>query len=382
MVYARQKMPVRLPRLGEIMAPDANSFGVLRLAMASLVLISHSYLFGFGTDQAEPLTAWTGHSLGEHAVQVFFILSGILVAQSFDRSRSLVDFVTARVLRIFPGLIVCVLLTALVLGPALSRLPVLDYLGGRELPLYVLKTLSLSTGSAPLPGLFETVPMAKAVNTSLWTLKYEVLCYVALAVAGLLGLFKPRWRTLSATALAVFLVVVFAAEPKPLSSYTFSDNARYFALYFGTGTLAYLVRDRLAITGFLMLPLFALFVVALDTRFAELATAAMLGYGVVWAASMSFGPLRAFCNRLDLSFGVYIYAGPIQQALIEALPGRDPTLISASAFLFVLPLALLSWVLVEKPALDMRHRLWRRGGRNGDAKRVATVSGSLAAPRV
>lgn len=361
------------PRLGEIMAPRANSFGVLRLAMASLVLISHSYLYAFGTDKAEPLTAWTGHSLGEHAVQVFFILSGILVAQSLDRSRSLFDFAAARVLRIFPGLIVCVLLTALALGPLMSSLPFAEYMTNGQLPKYLLKTLSLSTGNAPLPGVFEALPLAKSVNTSLWTLKYEVLCYAALAMAGVTGLFSGRMRTVSALLLAVFLVVVFAAEPKPLETYTFSDNARYFALYFGTGVLAYLIRDRLVIVGAALVPLALLFVAALGTRFGEFATAMLLGYFVVWAASLKFGPLRAICNRVDLSFGVYIYAGPIQQALIEVAPWLDPLVIAAVAFVLVLPLALLSWVLIEHPALQLRHRL--RSGKPSvvPARRMALV---------
>ena len=350
--YARD-----LPRFGDIMVPQANSFGVLRLAMATLVLISHSYLFAFGTSEAEPLTMWTGHSLGEHAVQVFFILSGILVAQSFERSRSLLDFVAARVLRIFPALIVCVLLTALLFGPLVSQFSALEYFNSRALPAYLLKTLSLSTGSASLPGVFENVPLASNVNISLWTLKYEVLCYVGLATAGMAGLFNPRWRNSVAIALAVFLIVIFAAEPKDQSTYNFSDNIRYFSLFFGTGVLAFLMRDGIVIAGEFVAPLAVLAAIAIGTRFAELATALFLGYAVVWLAAKSFGPLRGFCNRVDLSFGVYIFAGPIQQAIIEAAPTLSPLDIAAMAAAFVFPLALLSWVLIEHPALQLRSRL-------------------------
>jgi peptidoglycan/LPS O-acetylase OafA/YrhL len=96
------------PRLADILTPETNSFGVLRFVMATLVLISHSYLYAAGTSEAEPLQPWLGRSLGECAVQVFFILSGVMVAQSFDRSRSIIDFTVARVLRIFPALIVSV----------------------------------------------------------------------------------------------------------------------------------------------------------------------------------------------------------------------------------------------------------------------------------
>lgn len=359
MLKLPKMMPRNAPYLGEIMAPDANSFGVLRLMMASLVLISHSYMFAFGTPLAEPLTAWTGHSLGQHAVQGFFILSGILVAQSFDRSRSLLDFAAARALRIFPALIVCVLLTALVLGPLVSLLPASQYFTSMALPVYLLKTLSLATGSAPLPGVFNDLPMSGIVNSSLWTLKFEVLCYAGLALAGTAGLFNPKYRKAVAALLAAFLFAIYAIDPQNFTEHTFTDNVRYFVLYFGTGTLIYIVRDELAIVGAALVPLAALFVIALGTRYAELTTALLLGYAIVWASSKSFGPMRAWCNKIDLSFGVYIYAGPIQQALIEVGPDIDPAVISLFAFAFVLPLAVLSWVLIEHPALALRSQVRR-----------------------
>src|SRR5690606_24640478 len=144
------------PRLADILSPDQNSFGVLRFAMATLVLVSHSYLYSAGTSAAEPLEPWLGRSLGECAVRVFFILSGVLVAQSLDRSRGIVDFTVARVLRIFPALIICVLAVAFVLGPFVSGMPVTGYFSSPVLYSYVAKTLTLISGALPLPGVFET----------------------------------------------------------------------------------------------------------------------------------------------------------------------------------------------------------------------------------
>ncbi len=355
---AGSALPTRQQRfLSSFLAAESNSFGVVRIAMALAVLVSHSYLLARGTSSAEPLHSLTGHSLGEHAVQVFFFLSGILVAQSFDRSRSMLDFVSGRILRIFPGLIVCVLLTALAFGPLVSMLEPSRYFSDPQVLRYIARTLSLSTGSAPLPGVFEAHPLPSIVNMSLWTLKYEVLCYAGLAIAGTCGLFKPAWRRVTAALLAVFLVLIFTEQPKAIETYTSIDNIRYFALYFGMGTLAYLIRDWLPIHGAAVVPLFALFTFALGTRFGELATALFLGYATLWVATLSFGSLRRFTNRYDLSFGAYIYACPIQQMLIEKLPGIDPLLSAALAMIIVLPIALLSWVLVERPALKQRFRV-------------------------
>lgn len=346
--------------LGDILAPEANSFGLLRLTMALLVLVSHGYFLGAGTTAAEPLHAWTGHALGEHAVQVFFFLSGILIAQSFERSRSLLDFAAARLLRIFPALAVCVLLAAFAIGPLVSGLGVAQYFASRGVYDYVLRTLSLATGSAPLPGVFADNPAPALVNLSLWTLKYEVLCYLGLALAGLAGLFAPARRGGACVLLAVFLATVFIDAPKPIETFTPLDNMRYFALYFGMGSLAYLLRDRLVIRARVLLVLAPLFALGLGTRFGELTTALFLGYATLCAAAVRYGPLRSFANRIDLSYGTYIFACPVQQIILERASHLAPEWQIILAVAIVLPLALLSWHAIERPAIGLRRALVAR----------------------
>jgi peptidoglycan/LPS O-acetylase OafA/YrhL len=342
------------PRLADILTPESNSFGVLRFLMATFVLISHSYLYSAGTSDAEPLVAWIGRSLGECAVQVFFILSGVMVAQSFDRSRSILDFAVARILRIFPALIVCVLITSFIIAPMVSRLSVADYLASPGLYAYLAKTLSLSTGSASLPGVFETVPYSGYVNSSLWTLKYEVICYVGLGVLGLAGLFQPRWRIAALAGLALMVATVSLSLPSDPDAFVFLDNLRYFAVFFGSGVLAYLARKHLIINGAVLIPVFAFFVLTVRTPLAEVGAALFLGYGALWAATLTWGPLRALCNRFDTSFGIYIGAGPIQQTLLWLIPALTPLWLALLAFAIVFPIAFLSWVVVEKPALRLR----------------------------
>lgn len=349
------------PRLGEIMSPPDNSFGVLRLAMASAVLISHSYLYSSGHSEHEPLFKYTCHSLGEHAVQVFFILSGLLVAQSFDRSRNIADFALARALRIFPALIVCVLLTAFVIGPIVTTLPLDEYFSNAGLPVYVAKTIALVSASISLPGVFETLPLAGLVNTSLWTLKYEVLCYIGLGLAGLAGLLSYRWRRISPILVAGFMLFAFLEDPvSDTNVYTTLQNVRYFAVFFSAGVLAYLVRDKLVLSFWGVLPLFAAFYYARGTILFEVTTAVFFAYTALWASTFRFGPMRNFSNRFDLSFGIYIYAGPVQQMLLDFQPTLTPAAIAVSTFLVAVPLAFLSWVLIEHPALKLRKGLVER----------------------
>jgi peptidoglycan/LPS O-acetylase OafA/YrhL len=340
--------------LADMLAPDRNSFAIVRMAMALAVLVSHSYWFAIGTVGSQPLVKWTGHSLGEHAVQVFFLLSGILVAQSLQRSGSIVDYLSARALRIFPALFVCVFLTAFILGPIVTNLGIAEYLKDSRVAGYIVKTLTLSTGSAPLPGVFTNVPLANLVNVSLWTLKFEVLCYITLAGLAIAGLMTERYRAWSAIALALFVSVVFLRQPNAAVPYTAVDNIRYLMVFFFTGVLAFQSRTWLLVHGLMVLPLAAIFVASIGTRFVEISSAVFLGYAMLWISTFSFGPLRAFTNKNDYSYGTYIYAGPIQQMIVHFLPGFAPWVITAFAVGIAVPLAVYSWELIERPALAMR----------------------------
>jgi len=322
--------------------------------MALAVLVSHSYFFVTGNPQDEPLVGITGHSLGEHAVQVFFFLSGILVTQSYLKSGSVIDFFAARALRIFPGLIVCVLVTALLFGPVFSALSPAAYYADPMLLSYIVKTLALVTGSAPLPATFQELPAAGLVNMSLWTLKYEVLCYGVLGLAGVGGIFAPRYRHVTIAAVAALVMLVFIKTPSAAQEYTSLENIRYFALYFATGVLACLLKDVLVVSGFAVAASGAIFAVLVGTPFGELACAVFLGYATLYAASFDYGVLKRVTHETDVSFGVYIYAAPIQQGLVWAFPELGPLGLTALASLIVLPVALASWQGVEKPALGVR----------------------------
>ena len=348
-------MTIVHPRfLSDILKAEQNSFGVIRVAMALAVLVSHSYYFVTGAPAAEPLHAWTGHSLGEHAVQVFFFLSGILVTESLLRSRNAVDFAIGRAVRIFPGLVVCVFLTVLVLGPAVSTMSTAAYFSDATVASYIVKTVLLISGAASLPGVFEQLPAAGLFNMSLWTLKYEILCYAALAILGFALLRQPKTREFTTFALALVIFTIFLRAPSLVEPYSVVDNLRYFALYFGVGTLAALHKDKLTIdwkaTGILGLAYFWL----QGTPWAELSCALFIGSLTLLAATWTFGPLRKLANKQDISFGIYIYAAPIQQAVFQAYPTLDPLSLAATSLTPVVILAYCSWIWVEKPSLSRR----------------------------
>ena len=249
-----------------------------------------------------------------------------------NRSRSVIDFAVARILRIFPALIVCVLITAFVVGPLVSLLAPTDYFANPGLYGYLAKTLTLSSGSASLPGVFETVPYAGYVNSSLWTLKYEVICYFGLALLGFAGLFQPRWRWPALAGLALLVATVSLSLPTNPDAFAFVDNVRYFTVLFGTGVLGYLVRKDLRINAIVLVPLFVLFVVSIRTPLAEVGAALFLGYAAALCGDADMGtvapamqPLRHIVRNLHRR-----RADPADAALAD--PGADATLAFAAGF--------------------------------------------------
>lgn len=169
-------------KLGDMLAGRDNNLNAIRMVAASAVLVSHAWPITLGAAAAEPLFRETGQSLGHFAVAVFFGVSGLLIARSFDRRRSMIHFLVARVLRLYPALLAVAILTVVV-GGFMSRLDLAAYVRSPETWTYIPANLSLAFMQYPLPGVFEGNPYGPPINGSLWTLFYEVACY-----------FLPWWR--------------------------------------------------------------------------------------------------------------------------------------------------------------------------------------------
>lgn len=351
------------PTLGSILAPEHNNFAAARLTLALAVVVSHSFYLATGVPlTSEPVYAWTGYSLGQHAVQLFFLLSGILVSQSLVRG-GVISYAKARALRIFPGLIVCVLLTALVVGPLVSSHPTAAYFTDGELFRYLRDTLTLKTGMAPLPGVFDGNPAAGVVNSSLWTLKYEVVCYILLAAIGGLAIRFRIAGPVGMAALAGFMVLAVFNPPALAEGNGLFDQVQYFALFFGTGVLAYALRDSIRLHWAGVPAALALIAVTNGTNAAEFGHAVGLGYMMLWLSALPAGGLRAFTNRNDYSYGVYIYGVPVGQVILLLSPGLGGVTLALATAVLAILLAALSWALVEKPALALRH-----GGKTANRK--------------
>lgn len=334
-----------------------NNFNLLRMIAASAVLMSHAWPIAIGKDAVEPLLTSTGYKLGTTSVTIFFAVSGFFITKSFDRRASAADFVVARVARIYPALVVVLLLTALLLGPLLTSLPIHVYAVDRHSWTYVPQNLLLRHPQWSLPGVFAHNPAGSAINGSLWTLYSEVFCYGLVMLAGWLRLIRPLTFPLILLAAVAPVFLVPQSEAGGMLASTSILN-----LPFALGAAAYIYRRYLPVSTALTLSLAGAAAATLGTTFYPLMHAVALSYGALWFGLTRFPRLHTY-NRLgDFSYGMYIYAFPIEQMWVARFGPMPPLQLALLSFGPTLLLAILSWKLIEAPALARRHvlfGLWR-----------------------
>ena len=333
----------------------ANNFDALRLIAALTVLASHAFPLS-GDNRAEPILWLSGGQVsgGALAVTIFFVISGYLITRSFERGGSPATYVTNRALRLLPALVVALVLLSFVIGPVISSVSLSAYFRASGTYRFTYQTMSFIDFCPFLPGVFAHNPFRNVVDGSLWTLHFEVGCYVLVAV---LGLFRLLDRYVSAGLLVLFWLL--------LIRYRIASSGGQFDADFLAGMALYLWRVPLRAD--LALLCAVLLGMSLMIGGMWLASASVGAYLVIFVALSPAIRLPNLARWGDLSYGVYIWGFPVQQ-LIAQLLGRHVTWYAEAALPapIVIGLAWLSWHLVEAPALALKRRR---------AFRPATVGG-------
>lgn len=347
-------------RLGSHARGRDNNLNLLRFAAASVVLLSHCWPLTQGTPDNEPAMQLFGLELGRMAVWVFFAVSGFLVASSWERRPNVRAFFLARVRRIFPGLIVMLLGLVFILGPIVTTTSLHEYFTQRQTWSFLLFNATLYELRWDIPGVFNRA----ALNGSLWTLPVEVRCYLVLGLLGWAGALR---RSLAYALVAIVLAVL---------AYTgwLNLNQAPLAFSFLAGVGAWKWRDRIALDGRLALA-FLLTALFFMHRRAPLSMAMLvlaLAYGSLYLAYIPAGAVRAFNRIGDYSYGIYIYAFPVQVTVHQLWPGLGVAGMFVVAMPITLVLAALSWTLVESPALH------GRGVRSGFGRRRTVATKAIA----
>jgi len=344
---------------------------VLRLTLASAVIVSHAYpleghesrefMFRFSRGQV---------TLGDIAVCGFFVISGFLVTRSALTS-STWRYAWKRFIRIFPGFWACLLVTAFVFAP-LMWLYEHGARGGffthRDGPVsYLTRNAFTGIQQYGISGLLAGTPYGRQTGVgvfdgSLWTLVYEVACYVALAF-GAATILKRRPRATVTVAAAILFYSVDVVRQHtthrvlspPLIGPVFPYWLVIFGLCFALGALFEVFRTAIPVHVVLAAVAAVVLTVSLRSGDYFLVGLPALAYLLMWAAVSLPKATRRIGRRNDYSYGVYIYAFPVQMMLVELRIDGPFVVYCMEAFVLTGLLAFASWHLVEKRAMALRH---------------------------
>ena len=337
-----------------------NNFNLIRFLAASSVLFGHCYPLS-GIPQ-EPLSQY-GISLGHLSVDVFFITSGFLVTRSLVIRQDLVSFVMARILRIFPALIVAVLFSVFVVGLYFTTLPAQEYLNHPAIYTYLFNniTLILKPLAYILPNVFETNPYKHAVNGSLWTLPGEMMMYISLGVLGSLVFIKPALISLRVFKIALISIVMICLPLFVLNHLLnisnqpiFTVGTRFLTMFF-MGASFFIFKEHILLSKRLFIIAILLILYTANNKLIFFPVYnLLLGYMVLYLAYIPNGFIRNFNKLGDYSYGVYIYAFPIQQSIAALIPNINVITLFVYSFSITLLLSIFSWHFIEKPALKRK----------------------------
>ena len=344
-------------RLSEYAVGRDNNFTLLRFSAAMTVLFAHSVAVLGLPPEREFFFHRLGFSLGEMGLDMLFVTSGFLVTASLVGRQDLIAYLWARILRVYPGIWVMLVLTVFVLAPALTSLPRDAYYTSPLTWEYFRKCATLIGGVRySLPGVFENVPLKSEFNGSLWTMPVEVRMYLYLAAIWVALAFMPALRInamrfVLPISAAVLLVIVLRAE---LTGVAFNGaNIRVFMFLYGSSL--YLWRDKIPIGPWLLVGILAALVVAsFDKTVFFVVYVACLAPLVLHLVYVPGGRIRAFNDWGDYSYGVYIYAFPVQQTLAFLFPAMSLAMMMGSSAIVSVAIAIVSWKLIEERALAMK----------------------------
>ncbi|WP_229187945.1 acyltransferase family protein [Bradyrhizobium oropedii] len=379
-----------MPSLADQLALSRNrpaGFDYMRIALASSIICLHSLNVTLGLGPTLQILGSLRIAIAM-ILALFFALSGFLVTASLLRCKSLISFLGLRLLRIGPALVVETTLSAIIIGSVLTELPLTQYFADPKFHAYFLNIVG--DIHYVLPGVFLHNPMPELVNAQLWTVPYELWCYVILALLAVTAIAFNR------VAYLVFLVIaqialtgydIYRWDEVPIQL-----RPHLLVFCFLAGVCFYLWRDKVPFNRTACLLALVLCAAGMATGRGDALAPVPAAYVACYLGLMN--PRRSWIvSSGDYSYGLYLYGFVIQQCVATFGPSVQHWYLN---ILISLPLAfgvaVASWHLVEKHALRLRGRLekleaavlsriaivgfWRRSPERVDLR--ATLGGSSA----
>lgn len=336
--------------ISNIITRDGNNLDLIRLIAAVAVIFYHSFALNPQWGLKDPTHNYFGYvTTGGLAVKIFFFISGLLVTNSILARKSIVHFVFSRTFRIFPALVFVLVFTSTIIGPLATTLSLDKYFSDSQTYSYIIKNITLDTQYF-LPGVFHNSKYG--VNGSLWTIHYEVLAYAFLLLFFCIGAckFKP---------IASTICIIIILEPlTPFKGVFFasSDSSAIYLLApcFALGALLAINKEMYKSN--LQTPILIIFATFFSQDEGVKSFLFSLATCLVTLHISTFGIIKKIKPHVDISYGVYLWGFPVQQAYSQSLHLGIFENITLSIITTSI-IAWISWVYVEKPSISLSKRI-------------------------
>ena len=332
-----------------------NNFGALRLVFASLVILSHSPEIIDGNRSREVLSKVFGTiSFGDLSVDCFFLISGYLISKSFYSTNSIRNFIVKRILRIYPGFIVASIISICVFAPLSIGWALISNIQAAD---WLKSLLKMATLDPPyVEGVFRNAKHPE-LNGSMWTIMLEFLCYLSIPIFYKLGLNKRKYYFLTVLFCAlifVFIIITKIANHfhNPFFVYHFSRLLTAFLV----GGAFYHYSDIIIWNKKISIACFIALCISLTHHLTSEFGLFTFGGYLLFNFALNFK--NKFLNSVgttnDISYGVYLYAWPFQNLIVQYFPTISPWVLTCYTLLFTIIIGYLSWLIVEKPFMQMK----------------------------
>ena len=342
-------------KLSLILNRENNNLDLVRVVLACLVIVGHASILNGAGDWVDPFTyLFKFTDFAGLAVKLFFFISGLVVANSLITKKSATHFVVSRVFRLLPALFFVLIVTVFVFGPILTTLSSGDYFSNLDHLKYIFNNLILKI-EYPLPGVFITNTYPLVVNGSLWSLSYEVCCYIGLLGTFLIlqGQHRKYWKYIFLVLLADTLL------PNRIIFAFLGTNPDFYLLpvIFGFGTLCAVYADKITIDIKLLAGMCLIWFLFKSTTYAQLSFMLAASIAVLYVSSNQY--VLRLKPRYDISYGIYLWGFLVQQILFQYFGHLPVVLHSLLAIVISMGLAVITHVFIEKPFMDIGKQVYK-----------------------
>ena len=344
-------------RISHFLKRDNNNLDLIRLILACLVIVGHLPILN-GDDKLwiDPI----GHFFtftysAAWSVKLFFFISGLLVTNSLLSKKSVTQFLLSRIFRIIPALFFVLIITTFIIGPLVTAVSVSTYFSNLGHLKYIFNNLLFKTDYY-LPGVFSNNLYKDVVNGSLWSLSYEVECYIAL-----LGSFlilqhqKPvYWKYV------VLIILADTILPYKFIVGWLGKNPDIYLLpaIFSFGALLAVYADHVEANWKMASGLFLLFFILKNSDFVHITFILASCLLLIPIASNKW--ILKFKLRYDLSYGVYLWGFLVQQTLYHYWGHISAALHCLVALIISIILAFITHIWIEKPFMEFGRYVYDR----------------------